>query len=84
VLRDDQRSYVGRQSAGWEVVAQLDAPTRQGRFLGNRHTVLAVKPLRGLVGQALPLEAFVAWCEHEAHALWRRYLKVRRPFKQAS
>jgi len=84
VLLDDQLYYVGRQYAGWEVVAQLDAPTRQVRFLGNRHTVLAVKPLRGLVGAALPLPAFVAGCEHEAHALWRRYLKVRHPFKQAS
>ncbi len=66
------------------MVAQLAASTRQVRFLSNGHTVLAVKPLRGLVGQALPLEAFVAWCEQETHALWRRYLKVRHPFKQAS
>jgi hypothetical protein len=66
------------------VVAPLDAPTRQVRFLGNRDTVLAVKPLRGLVGQALPLEALVAWCEQEAHALWRRYLSARHPFKQVS
>jgi hypothetical protein len=84
VLLDEQLYYVGRQYAGWEVVAHLDAPTRQVRFLSNRHTVLAVKPLRGLVGAPMPLEAFVAWCELEARTLWRRYLHARHPFKQVS
>ncbi len=84
VLLDDQLYYVGRQYAGWEVVAHLDAPTRQVRLLANQHTVLTVKPLRGLVGAAMPLEAFVAWCEREAQALWRRYLSTRHSFKQAS
>ena len=40
------------------MVAQRDAPTRQVRqvrFLANRHTVRTVKPLRGLVGAAMPL-----------------------------
>jgi hypothetical protein len=65
------------------VVAHRDAPPRQVRFLANRHTVLTIKPLRGLVGAAMPLEAFVAWCEQEGQALWRRYLSARHPFKQA-
>jgi hypothetical protein len=83
VLLDDWAYYVGSRYAGQEVVAQLDAPTRQVRFLAQR-TVLKVKPLRGLVGTELPLEAFVHWCEHEARTLWRRYLSARHPFQQAS
>jgi len=83
VLLDDWAYYVGSQYAGREVVAQLDATTRQVRFLDQR-TVLKVKPLRGLVGTELPLEAFVAWCEQEARARWRRYLSSRHPLKPAS
>jgi hypothetical protein len=46
--------------------------------------LLKVKPLRGLVGAAMPLEAFMTWCEQEARALWRHHLHTRRPFPQAS
>jgi hypothetical protein len=83
VLLDDREYYVGSHYVGREVVAQLDATTRQVRFLDQR-TVLKVKPLRGLVGDELPLDAFVRWCEHEARTLWRRYLSARRPLRQAS
>jgi hypothetical protein len=65
-------------------VAQLDAPTRLVRFLANQHTVLAVKPLRGLVGAALPLEALASWCEREAHTLWRRCFTTRHLLHQVS
>ena len=84
VLLDDQEYYVGRQYAGREVVAQLDTPARQVRFLDSQRTVLKIKPLRGLVGETLSLEAFVAWCEREARTVWRRYLTSRHPFQQAS
>jgi hypothetical protein len=83
VLLDDWAYDVGSRYAGQEVVAQLDAPTRPVRFRAQR-TVIKIKPLRGLVGTELPLEAFVHWCEHEAHTLWRRYLSARHPFQQAS
>jgi hypothetical protein len=79
----DQAYYLGRQYGGREVVAQLDATTRQVRFLEQRRVVDA-KPLAGLVGQELPLEAFVRWCEQEARRLWRRYLGARRSFQHAS
>jgi hypothetical protein len=81
---DDREYYVGRQYAGREVVAQLDAPARQVRFLDSQRTVLKVKPLRGLVGETLSLEAFVGWCEREARTGWRRYLTSRHPLQQAS
>jgi hypothetical protein len=80
---DDQEYYGGSQYAGREVVAQLDATTRPVRFLDQR-IVLQVKPLRGLVGGDLPLEAFVAWCEHEARTAWRRYLRSRHQLRQVS
>ena len=83
VVLDDREYYVGRQYAGRDVVAQLDAPTRQVRFVHQRE-VLKVKPLRGLVGAELSLEAFVAWCETEARTVWRRYLASRHPFQRAS
>jgi hypothetical protein len=83
VLLDNREYYVGSHYVGREVVAQLDATTRQVRFLDQR-TVLKVKPLRGLVGEELPLDAFVRWCEHEARTLWRRYLSARHPLRQAS
>lgn len=82
VLLDDQPYYVGRQYAGQEVVAQLDASTRQLRFLSEGRVLLKVQPLRGLVGATMPLEAFVTWCEQEARTLWRRYLGTHHPFKQ--
>lgn len=84
VLLDDREYYVGRQYAGREVVAQLDAATRQVQFLDSQRTVLKVKPLRGLVGETLSLEAFVAWCEREARTVWRRYLMSRHLFQRAS
>jgi hypothetical protein len=83
VLLDGRPYYVGTQSAGREVVAQLDAPMRQIRFL-DRRMVVKVKPLQGLVGQPLSLEAFVRWCENEARTLWRRYLSGYHSVKQAS
>jgi hypothetical protein len=83
VLLDDREDYVGSQYAGQEVVAQLDAPTRQVCFVHQRQ-VLKVKPLRGLAGAEMTLEAFVAWCEHEARTVWRRYLASRHPFQRAS
>lgn len=84
VLLDGQPYYVGSQYAGQEVVAQLDASTRQVRFLSERRVLLKVKPLRGLVGATMPLEAFMAWCEQEARALWRRHLHLRHSSMQAS
>jgi hypothetical protein len=83
VLLDDREYYVGRQYAGRDVVAQLDATTRQVRFVHLRE-VLKVKPLRGLVGTEMTLEAFVAWCETEARTVWRRYLTSRHQFQRAS
>jgi hypothetical protein len=83
VLLDDREYYVGSQYAGREVVAQLDATTRQVRFVHHRE-VLKVKPLRGLLGAEMTLEAFVAWCETEARTVWRRYLTSRHPFQRAS
>jgi len=74
VLLDEHAYYVGRHYAGQEVVAQLDAPNRQVQFWDGQRRLLAVKPLRGLVGEELSLQAFVVWCEREARTLWRRYL----------
>jgi hypothetical protein len=76
----DNRPYpVGSQYAGRAVVAQLDAATHQVRFFSEQRVLLATKPLRGLVGAPLSLEAFVTWCEQEAQALWRRHLRARPP-----
>jgi hypothetical protein len=83
VLLDDREYYVGSHSIGQEVVAQLDATTRQVRFLDHQRTVLTIKPLRGLVGEELSLEAFVRWCELEARTLWRRYLSAQHEFRHA-
>jgi hypothetical protein len=83
VLLDDREYYVGNSYAGRDVVAQLDATTRQVRFLYQRE-VLKVKPLRELVGEQMTLEAFVAWCETEARTVWRRYLTSRHLFQRAS
>jgi transposase InsO family protein len=86
VFRDDQAYYVGSRYAGRAVVAQLDAATRQVRFFSEQHLLLAAKPLRGLVGAPMSLEAFVTWCEQEARTLWRRYrhTRPRHAFPQAS
>jgi len=43
--------------------------------------VLTIKPLRGLVGEELSLEAFVRWCELEARTLWHRYLSADHQFR---
>jgi hypothetical protein len=83
VLLDEREYYVGSSYAGQEVVAQLDASTRQVRFVHHQQ-VLKVKPLRALVGAPMPLEAFVAWCEQEARTIWRRYLASHHPFQRAS
>jgi hypothetical protein len=80
---DDREYYVGSRYAGREGGAQLDATTRQVRFL-DQQAILKVKPLCGLVGDELPLEGFVRWCEHEAHTLWRRYLSSRHHLRPAS
>jgi hypothetical protein len=84
VLLDGQAYYVGSQYVGREVVAQLDAPTRQMCFLDPQRRGLGVKPLRGLVGDLMALSALVAWCEREARTLWRRYLTSRRRLKPVS
>jgi hypothetical protein len=81
---DEHTYYVSQRYAGQEVVAQLDAPSRQVQFWDSQRRLLAVKPLGGLVGKVLSLEAFVAWCEREAHTAWRRYLSTRHHLKQAS
>ena len=76
----DNRAYsVGSQYAGRPVVAQLDAASRQVRFFSEHHGLLKVRPLQGLVGAPMALEAFVTWCEHEARALWRRHCHARPP-----
>jgi Integrase core domain len=81
---DEHTYYVGQRYAGQEVVAQLDAPSRQVQFWDSQRRLLAVKPLCGLVGKVVSLEAFVAWCEREAHTAWHRYLSTRHHLKQAS
>lgn len=84
VQLDEQAYYVGRRYAGQEVVVQLDAPSQQVQVFDSQRRLLAVKPLRGLVGAELSLEAFVVWCEKEARARWRRYLSTDHHLKQAS
>ena len=84
VLLDDRAYYIGQRYAGGEVVAQLEAATRQVRFLDAHAQLLATKPLRGLVGAPLALDAFVRWCEQEARVLWRRSRTLHRPFTQVS
>lgn len=81
---DEQLYYVGRRWVGQEVVAQLDAPSQQVLVLDSQGHLLTSKPLRGLVGAELSLEAFVLWCEKEAHARWRRYLSTDHHLRQAS
>ncbi|HEY7094719.1 MAG TPA: integrase core domain-containing protein [Ktedonobacterales bacterium] len=84
VVLDEQPYYVGRRFAGQEVVAQLEAPSQQVLVLDGQRRLLAVKPLRGLVGEELSLEAFVIWCEKEARSRWRRYLSTQHHLRQAS
>ena len=67
-----------------QVVAQLDAPSQQVLVLDGQRRLLAVKPLRGLVGEELSLEAFVVRCEQEARSRWRRYLSTQHHLRQAS
>lgn len=73
VVLDGQSYYVGSRYAGEEIVAQLDASARQIRFVHQR-VVVKRCALKGLVNQQLLLSQFVAWCEREARALWRRSL----------
>ena len=54
----------------------------QARFC-QRH-LFTIKPVRGLVGAQLSLEAFVLCCEKEAHARWLRYLSTDHHLRQAS
>jgi hypothetical protein len=53
-------------------VVQLEAPSQQVQVCASQRRLLAVKPLRGLVGAELSLEALVVWCEKQARARWRR------------
>ena len=81
---DEQPYYVGRRFTGQEVVAQLDAPSQQVLVLDSQRHLLTSKPVRGLVGAELSLEAFVLWCVKEARARWRRYLSTDHHLRQAS
>ena len=65
-------------------MVQLDAPSQQVQVFDSQRRLLAVKPLRGVVGAELSLEAFVGWCEKEAGARWRRYLSTDHHLRQAS
>jgi len=81
---DEQASSGGRRSTGQDVVVPLDAPGQQVQVFASQRRLLAVKPLRAVVGAALSLEAFVRCCEQEARARWRRYLSTDHPLRQAS
>jgi hypothetical protein len=76
IVLDDKSYYVSSKLAGQQVLAQLQA-TGPGVLIWHQQRLVRLLPLKGLVGHLMPLDAFVVWCEQEARALWRTYLRRR-------
>ena len=80
---DRQVDYSKHTLAGQQVVLLVNAPERVFEvFLGRDHPKAVA--IKGLVGQPLPLGAYVTRVREEARSEYRRYLQQHRGWRQAS
>ena len=83
VAVDRRDYYVAQALAGQQVVLLVNAPERRFNVLLGKEVVKSL-PIKGLVGQPLPLEEYVARMREEARSEYRRWLQQQRGWRQAS
>lgn len=84
IVEVDRRGYYIQQIlAGQQVVLVVNASERRFEVLRGRK-VVKVLPIKGLVGQSLPFEEYVARMHEEARSEYRRWLQQHRGWRQAS
>jgi hypothetical protein len=74
---DGRSYYVAQQLAGQTVVLEIDAQTREFQVWQRAQAVKRI-PIKGLIQQPMPFEAFVHRLEQEACTVWRTYARRRR------
>jgi hypothetical protein len=80
----DRRPYYIQQAlAGQPVVLVVNAPERRFDVLRGQ-TVIKAVAIKGLVGHALPLEAYADQMRAEARSEYRRWLQQHGGWRQAS
>ena len=80
----DRHAYYLKQAlAGQQVVLVVNAPERRFDVLLGNEVVKSVA-IKGLVGQPLPFDEYVARMHEEARSEYRRWLMQHRGWRQAS
>lgn len=77
VTIDSDRYYVGQKLAGQPVVLRVRAADR-ALHIFHRQQLLKQVPLKGLLADALPLDAYVALMRQQAHARQERSARLTR------
>jgi transposase InsO family protein len=81
VVVDHKTYYIKQSLAGRKVVLLVNAPERRFDVLLGRELIKSV-PVKGLVGQPLPFEAYAERMQEEARSEYRRWLQQQRQFRQ--
>lgn len=82
VVVDHRAYYIQQALAGRQVALVVKAPERVFDVLLGQERLKAV-PIKGLVGQPLPFEEYVARLREEARSEYRRWMHVHRGWQQA-
>lgn len=77
VTIDNQRYYIGQEFVGQEVVLRIDVPRRMCVVEHHRREVKRI-PLRGLMRDILPFEAFLEYMCAEARTAYQRQRQATR------
>ena len=83
VAVDRRDYYIAQALAGQQVVLLVNAPQRRFDVLLGKELVKML-PIKGLVGQPLPFDEYVARMRAEARSEYRRWLLQHRGWRQAS
>ncbi len=80
----DRRSYyIMQHLAGQQVVLVVNAPEHRFEVLLGKE-VVKTWPIKGVIGQTLPFNEYVARMREEARSEYRRWLQQHRGWRQAS
>ena len=63
--------YIGPQMAGWTVLLQVEAQSRQ-LAVWHQNQVVKLLPIKGLIGQEMALSDYLKYIQQEALAAPRR------------
>ena len=83
VAVDRRDYYVSQALSGQQVVLVVNAPERRFDVLLGKELVKSL-PFKGLAGQLLPLDEYVARMREEARSEYRRWLQQHRGWRQGS